>query len=90
MSIKPIPRDRCTDQQCKYLRLGGHVQCGRRLVCYEKGWIAGQRGGKGNTLAHAAGQLERVLIGDVRIGDPHFREPRPASACNRPLRLRRL
>jgi hypothetical protein len=50
------------EQQLHDLRLGGHVERGRRLVGDQQLRAAGQRDRDHHALPHAAGQLVRVLV----------------------------
>ena len=62
-------------QKGEDLALGGHVECGRRLVSDQDVRVAGERGRDGNALAHPAGQLERVAVNDAFVGDPDLGQP---------------
>ncbi len=58
-------------QQIEDLRLDGDVQRGGRLVGDQEFRLAGQCDGNGNPLAHAAGQLMRILVqAFCRQGNP--------------------
>ena len=50
-------------EQRQHLRLGHHVERRRRLVGDDHARVAGQRQGDHHALAHAAGELVRVLVG---------------------------
>ena len=57
-------------QQVEDLRLDGDVERGRRLVGDEQRRVAGERHGDRGALAHAAGELVRILAGAAsRVGD---------------------
>ena len=61
--------------QLEDLRLNRDVQRGGRLVGDEQLRLAGQRHGDHHALAHAAGELVRILPGDdLRVGDLHVGE----------------
>ena len=70
-------------QQLDDLGLGGDVEGGGRLVRDQEFRIARKGGGERDALTHAAGQLERHALRDVRIGDADFAE------APRHLRLQR-
>ena len=73
--------------QVEDLRLDGDVERGRRLVGDQQCRIADQRQGDHRPLAHAAGQLVRIVV-DARRCAPGSR-PAPASrarACGAPRR----
>src|SRR5262245_30760446 len=56
--------------QFEDLRLDGHVERGRRLVCDDELGIAGDRDRDHDALAHAARELVRILLETAgRIGD---------------------
>ena len=59
--------------QVQDLGLDGHVQGGGGLVGDEQLGLAGQSHGNHHALAHAAGKLERVLLGHpLGVGDLHI------------------
>ena len=63
------------------LGLDGHIQSRGGLVADQDLRVAGQGNGNNNALAHAAGELEGVLVeADLRLGDAH-----PAHQLQRPL-----
>ena len=49
-------------QQLEDLRLDGHVERGGRLVGDQQLGVAGQRHGDHHALAHAAGELVRIVV----------------------------
>ena len=49
-------------QQVEDLRLDRHVERGRRLVGDQQLRLAGQRHGDHHALAHAAGELVRIVV----------------------------
>ena len=55
-------------QQIEDLRLDRDVERGRRLVGDDQRRLAGQRHGDQHALAHAAGELVRVVVGRARSG----------------------
>ena len=60
------------EQQVEDLRLDGDVQRGGRLVGDQQLRLAGERHGDHHALAHAAGELVRVVAhAAVGIGDLH-------------------
>ena len=54
-------------QQLEDLRLDGDVERGRRLVGDQQLGVAGERHGDHHALAHAAGELVRVVV-DAPLG----------------------
>ena len=63
-------------QQGQHLPLHGHVQPGGRLVGQDDRWLAHQSHADHRALAHAAGELVRILPGPaLRRGDPHRPQP---------------
>ncbi len=61
--------------QLEDLRLDGHVERGRRLVGDQQLGIAGEADGDHHALAHAAGELMRILLeAALRIGDADQRQ----------------
>src|SRR5947208_12689898 len=59
-------------QQIENLRLDGDVERGGRLVGDDELWLAGQRHGDHDALAHAARELVRIIMhAAFRIGDLH-------------------
>ena len=68
MMMTAVPNSRLRlGHELQDLRLDGHVQRGRRLVGEEEPGIAGERHGDHDALAHAAGELVRVVL-DARGG----------------------
>ena len=60
-------------QKLQNLGLNGHVQCGGRLVADQDLGAAGHRNGNDHTLAHATGELVRVLLKALfRVRDAHI------------------
>ena len=58
------------EQQLEDLRLDRHVERGRRLVGDEQLRVAGERHRDHHPLAHAAGELVRVVVAAaLRLGD---------------------
>jgi hypothetical protein len=71
-------------QQIKDLRLHGHIESGRRLVRNEDIRLKGNGHGDEDPLAHAPGELVRVVIDPpLRSRDPHCAEQldRTPSCC---------
>ena len=81
MKMIAMPVSRCRSRkQFEDLRLDGHVERGRRLVCDQDVRLAGQRHGDHHALAHAAGELMGVFAQTLRRRrDAHlFQEPERA------------
>src|SRR5579883_1574590 len=73
--------------QIEQLRLDRHVECGGRLVGDQQAWVAGERHGDHHALAHAAGELVRIIF-EARAGggDAHRFQQRDRATAS--LRLR--
>mgnify|MGYP000647088488 CR=1 FL=1 len=56
----------------RHRKAGLVIQCGERLIQQQDLRIGGQRADQGAALAHAAGELVRVLVHPaLRLGDAH-------------------
>ena len=76
MMISAIPSRRDKSFiQLEDLSLDGHVECGRRLVGDDERRIAGEADRDHYALAHAAGEMVRILVEPAcRIGNADQRQ----------------
>ena len=62
-------------EQIEDLGLNGHIECSRRLVGDEQGWIARQRNRDQGPLAQAAGEVVRIIAdASLRIRHAYCRQ----------------